>query len=301
MNPSEPPPGDPLTGTRALLESGGYLPDGSVTVAVHLALALGRPLLLEGQPGVGKTEVAKVLARARGAELIRLQCYEGLDLAASTYEWDHARQILAIRLAEASGHAALDTHALYDERFLLRRPLLRALLPSSVPPVLLIDELDRTDDAFEAFLLEFLSDWQVSVPEYGTVRASTPPTVVITSNRTRELHDALKRRCLYCFVPYPDAARELRIVQAKVPEAPLALARQAVAFVAALRGEDLHKAPGVAETLDWVRALLALEARTLGPELARASLGALLKTQDDLEWTAARVQDLLARAQIVPG
>jgi MoxR-like ATPase len=246
--------------------------------------------LLEGEAGVGKTEVAKALAETLGRRLIRLQCYEGLDLASAAYEWDFARQMLEIRLAEATG--TVGGLALYGERFLLRRPLLEALSPDPAgPPVLLIDELDRTDEPFEAFLLEVLSDFQISIPELGTVRAAAPPIVIVTSNRTREIHDALKRRCLYHWIDYPDAARELAILAARAPEVPGKLAEQIVAFVQRLRATDLFKLPGVAETLDWGHALVALGCVELDPDTVDATLGVLLKYQDDL----ARISGKTAR------
>jgi MoxR-like ATPase len=254
-------------------------------------------VLLEGEAGVGKTEVAKVLAAALGRRLIRLQCYEGLDVASALYEWDFPRQMLEIRLAEAAGpveRAGLAT-ALYSERFLLRRPLLDALTTDPAgPPVLLIDELDRTDEPFEAFLLEILSDFQVSIPELGTLRAPAPPITILTSNRTREIHDALKRRCLYHWIDYPDAARELAILRARAPEVPARLASQIVAFVHALRSTDLFKLPGVAETLDWGQALVALGCVELEPATVEATLGVLLKYQDDL----ARVSGQTARGLV---
>ena len=274
----------------AALEAQAYLAEPRLATTLFLALELGKPVLLEGEAGVGKTEVAKALAAALGRRLIRLQCYEGLDTAAALYEWDFARQMLEIRLAEA-------THAppppLYAERFLLRRPLLDALAPDPAgPPVLLVDELDRTDEPFEAFLLELLSDFQVSIPEFGTVRAQTPPIVIATSNRTREIHDAIKRRCLYHWIDYPSAERELAIVAARAPEVPERLRAQIVAFVQKLRASDLFKVPGVAETLDWGHALVALGAIELSPDAVDATLGVLLKYQDDL----ARITGPTARA-----
>jgi len=274
----------------ALLAGQRYLADPSLGTVLYLGLRLGKPVLLEGEAGVGKTEVAKALAGALGRRLIRLQCYEGLDISSAVYEWDFARQMLEIRLAEASGTAS--ALALYGERFLLRRPLLDALSPDPTgPPVLLIDELDRTDEPFEAFLLEVLSDFQVSIPELGTVRAAAPPIVVVTSNRTREIHDALKRRCLYHWIDYPDAARELAILAARAPEVPGRLAAQIVAFVQRLRAAELFKLPGVAETLDWGHALIALGRVELDPATVDATLGVLLKYQDDL----ARVAGETAR------
>jgi MoxR-like ATPase len=268
-----------------LLARHRYLADASLGTVLFLALRLGKPILLEGEAGVGKTEVAKVLAAALGRRLIRLQCYEGLDVASALYEWDFARQMLEIRLAEAAGEVRGDAlaTALYSERFLLRRPLLDALTADPAgPPVLLIDELDRTDEPFEAFLLEVLSDFQVSIPELGTVRAPAPPIAIVTSNRTREIHDALKRRCLYHWIDYPDAARELAILAARAPEVPPRLAAQIVGFVHKLRASDLFKLPGVAETLDWGQALVSLGCVELDPETVNATLGVLLKYQDDL-------------------
>jgi MoxR-like ATPase len=280
-----------------LLASHRYLADPSLATVLYLGLRLGKPVLLEGEAGVGKTEVAKVLAAALGRRLIRLQCYEGLDVASALYEWDFARQMLEIRLAEAAGAVAHDTLAatLYSERFLLRRPLLDALsADASGPPVLLIDELDRTDEPFEAFLLEVLSDFQVSIPELGTVRAPAPPITIVTSNRTREIHDALKRRCLYHWIDYPDAARELAILAARAPEVPARLGAQIVAFVHRLRATDLFKVPGVAETLDWGQALVALGCVELDPDTVNATLGVLLKYQDDL----ARISGPTAGAMV---
>ncbi len=281
--------------TLALLAQGDYVADRSLATALFLALRLGRPLFLEGEAGVGKTEVAKVLARTLRRRLIRLQCYEGLDLASAVYEWDYARQMLEIRIAEATHEAdrARIEHDLFSERFLVKRPLLQALEPDpSGPPVLLIDEIDRTDEPFEAFLLEVLSDFQVTIPEIGTVAAAAPPIVVITSNRTREVHDALKRRCLYAWVDYPDAARELEILRVRVPGVAERLSRQVVAFVQELRAKDLYKLPGVTETLDWAQALAALDRETLDPATVDATLGVLLKYQDDI----ARVRGAQAEA-----
>jgi MoxR-like ATPase len=278
---TRPPPAS-IDATEELLAAHDYVADRPLATAVFLALRLQRPLFLEGEPGTGKTEIAKVLAAALGTELIRLQCYEGLDIAAAAYEWNVARQLIEIRLAEAGGAAreAL-LRDLYGERFLIERPLLRALRQPG-PPVLLIDELDRTDEPFEAYLLEVLSDFQITIPEWRTVRAAVPPVVVITSNRTREIHDAVKRRCLYHWVGYPSAARELAIIGRKVPQAAAALSQQVVAFVQALRGVELYKLPGVAETIEWTRALLALDAVALEPETVNNTLGVLLKYQDDI-------------------
>jgi MoxR-like ATPase len=272
--------------TMSLLTGAGYVSDRALATVLFLALKLGRPLFLEGEAGVGKTEIAKVLSAALGRRLIRLQCYEGLDVASAVYEWNYAGQMMAIRLAEAGGdvdRGSLESD-LFSERYLVRRPLLQALEPDpGGAPVLLIDELDRTDEAFEAFLLEVLSDFQVTVPEFGTVRAAEPPVVIITSNRTREIHDALKRRCLYHWVDYPDAPRELAILHARVPNAPQKLSREIVAFVQAIRKEELFKVPGVAETLDWASALVELDAVALDPSLVSDTLGVLLKYQDDIQ------------------
>jgi MoxR-like ATPase len=268
-----------------LLKSHGYVAGRDLGTVVFLALKMGRPLFLEGEAGVGKTEIAKVLAEALGRKLIRLQCYEGLDVNSAVYEWNYAAQMIEIRMAEAAGQ--LDRERLssdvFAERFLVKRPLLQALeAEQGAAPVLLIDELDRTDEAFEAFLLEVLSDFQVTIPELGTIKAKEPPIVIITSNRTREVHDALKRRCLYHWVGYPDAARETAIVKARRPNASANLAREVVGFVQALRGGDLYKAPGVAETLDWVTALHELDCVSLDPQTVNDTLGVLLKYQDDI-------------------
>jgi MoxR-like ATPase len=271
--------------TADLLAGARYIADRALATVIFLSLRMRRPLFLEGEAGVGKTEIAKVLAEALGRKLIRLQCYEGLDVATAVYEWNYSRQMIEIRLAEAEGVHDRERLAddIYASRFLIRRPLLQALEPDGAgAPVLLIDELDRTDEAFEAFLLEVLSDYQITIPELGTVKAAEPPIVIITSNRTREVHDALKRRCLYHWVGYPDAARELAIITARRPEAAEALAREVVAFAQGLRTMDLFKAPGVAETLDWVSALTELDAVALDPELVTNTLGVLLKYQDDI-------------------
>jgi MoxR-like ATPase len=267
--------------TLSLLLSANYVADRSLATVVFLALKMGRPLFLEGEAGTGKTEIAKVLAEALGRKLIRLQCYEGLDVNAAVYEWNYSAQMIEIRLAEAAGDIDRKEISadIFSERFLTKRALLQALEGECV---LLIDELDRTDEAFEAFLLEVLSDFQVTIPELGTIKAKEPPIVVITSNRTRDVHDALKRRCLYHWVSYPDAERELAIVAAKKPNASTELAKEVVAFVQALRGGDLYKSPGVAETLDWVSALHELDSISLDPQVVNDTLGVLLKYQDDI-------------------
>lgn len=276
-----------ITATESLLESGNYIADRSLATAVYLSLSLGRPLLLEGEAGVGKTEVAKVLSATLNCEFIRLQCYEGLDVASAVYEWDYSRQMIEIRLAEAEGvqDRAVIAKDIYSEKFLIARPLLKALRTGAgeAPPVLLIDEIDRTDEPFEAYLLELLSEYQISIPEIGTVKATHPPVVVITSNRTREIHDALKRRCFYHWVDYPNADRELEILRVKAPDTRFQLARQIVGFVQKLRDEDLYKAPGVAETIDWAHALVQIDAIELKPTVIDSTLGVLLKYQDDLE------------------
>ncbi|WP_425406126.1 AAA family ATPase [Hwanghaeella sp.] len=271
--------------TMTLLGEGNYVADRSLATALYLSLELKRPLFLEGEAGVGKTEIAKVLSNTLGRDLIRLQCYEGLDVSAAVYEWNYARQMLEIRMAEASGGTDRQTleSELFSERFLTKRPILRALEPhAGGAPVLLIDELDRTDEPFEAFLLEVLSDYQVTVPEMGTVKAETPPLVIITSNRTREIHDAIKRRCFYYWVDYPDAEREFEILKVKAPTAPEDLSRQIVAFVQKIRSLDLFKLPGVAETIDWAHALTQLDRLTLDPQTINDTLGTLLKYQDDI-------------------
>ena len=271
--------------THKLLVEADYVADRSLATALYLSLAMQRPLFLEGEAGVGKTEIAKVIAAALGRDLLRLQCYEGLDIGQAAYEWNYSRQMIEIRMAEAEGGSNRESLAqdIFAEKFLIRRPLLRALQPVGAPPVLLIDELDRTDEPFEAYLLEVLSDWQITVPEIGTIRAVEPPIVVITSNRTREIHDAVKRRCFYHWVDYPDAARELEILRRKAPKAAAALSKEVVAFVQRLRGVDLFKLPGVAETIDWANCLVALDRIALDPETVNNTLGVLLKYQDDIE------------------
>ena len=269
-----------------LLRSNNYVADRSLSTALYLALKLGRPIFLEGEAGVGKTEIGKVLSEALGRKLIRLQCYEGLDVASSVYEWNYSMQMIDIRIAEAAGHSDREQieNNIFSERFLIKRPLLQALEEDGGdPPVLLIDELDRTDEPFEAFLLEVLSDFQVTVPEIGTIKAKKPPIVIITSNRTREIHDAIKRRCFYFWVDYPDAKRELEILKVKVPQAPEKLTAQVVDYVQQLRNRDLFKLPGVAETIDWTNALIQLDKIDLDPETVNSSLGVLLKYQDDIE------------------
>ena len=280
-----------------------YFAERSLATSIFLALRLRKPLFLEGEPGVGKTQIAKVLAEVLETRLIRLQCYEGLDVSTAVYEWDYSRQMLEIRLREAAG--ALDLAAarrnIFSRDFLLRRPLLEAVEPADgeSAPVLLIDELDRADEEFEAFLLELLSDFQITIPEIGTVRARHPPVVIVTSNRTREVHDALRRRCLYHWIDYPTFEKEYRIVVAKVPEAPEKLAREVVAFVQELRAADLYKRPGVAETLDWVNALVALHETTLTADNVRSTLGVLLKYQEDVDlMDGAAVERTLGR---IPG
>jgi MoxR-like ATPase len=278
-------PPSSINETLDLLAAADYLTDRALATVLFLALRIGRPLFLEGEAGVGKTEIAKVLSRTLGRQLIRLQCYEGLDVAAAVYEWNYAAQMIAIRLAEAEGASDRERieHDIFSQRFLIKRPLLQALEPyPEGAPVLLIDELDRTDEAFEAFLLEVLADFQVTIPEMGTIKAEHPPIVVITSNRTREIHDALKRRCLYHWVGYPTAERELSIVRAKVAGISETLSEQVVHFVQALRREDLFKSPGVAETLDWATALSELDVVALDPATVSDTLGVLLKYQDDI-------------------
>ena len=274
-----------IEAVQALLENEHYIADRSLATTLFLALRMGKPLFLEGEAGVGKTEIAKVLSRALERRLVRLQCYEGLDVASAVYEWNYPRQMIEIRLAEAAGSVDRDRlgRDVFADEFLIDRPLLSALRGDAAgPPVLLIDELDRTDEPFEAYLLEILSDFQISIPELGTIRAQTPPIVIITSNRTREIHDALKRRCLYHWVDYPDAERELAIVRARLPGVDVELSRQVVAFVQRLRQSDLFKAPGVAETLDWAEALVQLDQVVLDSQAVDDTLGVLLKYQDDI-------------------
>jgi MoxR-like ATPase len=283
MNPTPALPAS-IDETAARLLALDYVPERALATTVFLALKLQRPLFLEGEPGTGKTEIAKTLAAMLGRPLIRLQCHEGLDLAGAAYEWNYARQMLEIRLAEAEGQGrgAL-ADELFSDRFLIRRALLQAIDPAQpVPPVLLIDELDRADEPFEAFLLEVLSDFQITIPEYGTVKALHPPIVVLTSNRTREIHDAVKRRCLYHWVGFPDARREAEILARRVPGAPARLSAEIVAFVQRLRGLELYKLPGIAETIEWTRALMELDALVLDPETINHTLGVLLKYQDDI-------------------
>ncbi|RAI42534.1 AAA family ATPase, partial [Rhodoplanes roseus] len=288
-----------IDATQELLAGADYLADRSLATVLFLALRMARPIFLEGEAGVGKTEIAKVLSATLGRKLIRLQCYEGLDVGSAVYEWNYAAQMIAIRLAEAEGTVdrARLTHDIFSEEFLIKRPLLQALEPDTGgAPVLLIDELDRTDEAFEAFLLEVLADFQVTVPEMGTVKAAQPPIVVITSNRTREIHDALKRRCLYHWVDYPTAERETAIVRTKVPGISARLSEEIVRFVQALRHEDLFKAPGVAETLDWAGALTELDAVALDPATVSDTLGVLLKYQDDIaRLQGSRAAELIDR------
>lgn len=290
-----------IEATLDLLAKADYIADRSLATVLYLALRMGRPLFVEGEAGVGKTEIAKVLAATLGRRLIRLQCYEGLDISSAVYEWNYGAQMIAIRLAEAEGEGdkVRIEHDVFSERFLIKRPLLQALEPDPAgPPVLLIDEIDRTDEAFEAFLLEVLADFQVTVPELGTVKAGHPPIVLVTSNRTREVHDALKRRCLYHWVGYPNAERELKILRTKVPGISKKLSEQVVTFVQALRKEDLFKSPGVAETLDWAGALTELDVVALDPATVSDTLGALLKYQDDIaRLDGSKVRALLDEAK----
>jgi MoxR-like ATPase len=271
--------------TLSLLSDGDYVAERSLATAVFLALRMQRPLLLEGEAGVGKTEIAKVLARVLGRRLLRLQCYEGLDIGSAVYEWNYSRQMIEIRLAEVEGVKSREGLAqdIFSERFLIRRPLMQALQTDLAgPPVLLIDELDRTDEPFEAYLLELLSDFQITIPEIGTIKAEQAPIVIVTSNRTREIHDAVKRRCLYHWVDYPSAERELEILARKAPGVAASLSREVVAFVQKLRGIDLFKVPGIAEAIDWSKALLELDRQSLDPRVIDDTLGVLLKYQDDI-------------------
>ena len=276
-----------IDGTLTLLAENNYVADRSLATALYLALSLQKPLFLEGEAGVGKTEIARVLSESLKRPLIRLQCYEGLDAATAVYEWNYARQMLEIRLQEASGSSDREKLAddIFDEKFLIERPLLQAIRTgdNSAAPVLLIDELDRTDEPFEAYLLEILSDFQITIPELGTIKAASPPIVIITSNRTREIHDALKRRCFYHWVDYPDAIRELEILAVKAPNIPETLSAQIVSFVQKLREHDLFKVPGVAETIDWAHALTQLDCMGLDSNIISDTVGALLKYQDDIE------------------
>jgi MoxR-like ATPase len=282
----------------ASLAERGYIGDRPLATSIFLALKLGKPLFIEGEAGVGKTEAAKVMADALGARLIRLQCYEGIDLGHAAYEWNYPRQLLHIRLMGENEDRRAAEKEIFSPEFLLRRPLLDAIdNDDPVPPVLLIDEIDRSDEEFEAFLLELLSDYQISIPELGTVKARRPPFVVITSNRTREVHDALKRRCLYHWIDYPDLAKEIAIVEARVPEAAAGLATQVATLIHALRDMDLYKLPGVAETLDWARALAALGARGVDEALVEATLGAALKYQEDLERAREAIPKLVEQAR----
>jgi MoxR-like ATPase len=288
---------------RAALAAHDYLADEGLATAIFLAMQLQRPLLLEGEAGVGKTEVAKVLSRWTGGELVRLQCYEGIDAAQAVYEWDYSRQLLHLRAVEAGGGEVVEDE-LYSERFLVKRPLLRAIgyeadaLGTTAPPVLLVDEVDRADDEFEAFLLEILSDYTVTVPELGTFHASVPPFVIVTSNRTRDVHDALKRRCLYHWIEHPDFERELAILRLRAPEVPERLARQVAAAVADLRGLELYKPPGVAETLDWANALAALGQTDIDEATVSVTLGTILKYREDQERTRAHGLDVLVRGSM---
>jgi len=295
---TDPQPGS-IDQVQEALQQELYIAGRELATSIYLVLRLRKPLLVEGEAGVGKTEIAKVLATMLGRPLIRLQCYEGLDVNTAVYEWNYARQMLEIRLLEASGRVDEETarRQIFSPEFLLKRPLLQAIdPPAGREPVLLIDELDRADEEFEAFLLEVLSDFQITIPEIGTIRAERPPVVVITSNRTREIHDALRRRCLYHWIPYPPFVKEYSIVQAKVPEAPGRLAREVVVFVQALRELDLYKLPGVAETLDWMAALVALDREALSEEVVNATLGVLLKYHDDTQLVQGPVvKQLMAR------
>lgn len=287
---------------QEILHQQAYIADRPLATSIYLALKLSKPLFLEGEPGVGKTEIAKALAGFLKAPLIRLQCYEGLDVNTAVYEWNYTRQMLEIRLLEATGqiNEQQTIKKIFGSEFLLKRPLLQAIdHPDKLRPVLLIDELDRADEEFEAFLLEILSDFQITIPEIGTIKSETPPVVIITSNRTREIHDALKRRCLYQWIAYPSFEKEYQIVLAKVPHAPKNLAHKVVAFVQTLRQEDLYKLPGIAETLDWVTALVALDQEDLDDQIINDTLGVLLKYKDDIEYMASQgIQHILERSQV---
>ena len=277
---------DSIESVQELLRGQGYVADRSLAVPIFLSLRLQRPLFLEGEAGVGKTEIAKALSAALDAPLIRLQCYEGLDISQAVYEWNHPRQLLEIRLLEASGDVDREsaTSGLFSERFLIKRPLLQAIdAAHERAPVLLIDELDRADEEFEGFLLEMLADFQITIPELGVFKAEHPPVVIITSNRTREVHDALKRRCLYYWIDYPDFQKEMQIISSRLPDAPRRLAEQVTGFVQELRETELYKIPGISETLDWTSALMALNQRELEPEVIDDTLGMMLKYQDDIE------------------
>ena len=288
---------DSIASLQAGLHAQNYITDRGLAVTIFLALKLGRPLFLEGEAGVGKTEVAKVLAAALDTPLIRLQCYEGLDIHHAVYEWNYTRQMMHIRLLEARGEKVMEAD-LFSKTFLLERPLLQAISSEqSKPPVLLIDEIDRSDAEFEAFLLEVLSDFQISIPEIGTIRAKHPPIVVLTSNRTREIHDALKRRCLYAWIDYPSFEKELAILTTKVPDAPARLSKQVAAYVGALREADLYKLPGISESLDWLRALHALDKTALDPVTIEETLGALLKYQDDMQLIREQAAELLRKLE----
>jgi MoxR-like ATPase len=287
---------DSIDSLQTALRDQRYIADRGLATSIYLAIKLGRPLFLEGEAGVGKTEVAKVLKEVLCTDLIRLQCYEGLDVNQAVYEWNYSRQMLYIRVQEARG-AKLDEQDLFGPQFLLHRPLLQAIENSRErPPVLLVDEIDRSDEEFEAYLLELLSDFQITIPEIGTIKAERPPVVVITSNRTREVHDALKRRCLYHWIDYPSFEKELEIVQTKISQAPIELTRQVTAFVQNVRHDDLYKIPGVAETLDWAAALVALNQSSLTKEVVEDTLGVILKYQDDVEKvTGKTVDEILSR------
>jgi MoxR-like ATPase len=293
---------DSIDSVQRVLNQSSYIAERSLATAIYLSLRMRKPLFLEGEAGVGKTEVAKTLARILNTNLIRLQCYEGLDVSTALYEWNYAHQLLYLRLLEASGASREEMqHGLFTHEFLQARPLLQALEASANgnPPVLLIDEIDRADEEFEAFLLELLSDFQVTIPEIGTIKAETPPVVVITSNRTREIHDALKRRCLYYWIEYPNFQKELNIVQIKAPDVKPMLARQITAFIQEMRRMELFKSPGVAETIDWTAALIALDQTELSPEIVEDTVGVILKYQDDIDALSKNsISTLLDRAKL---